>query len=137
MKVLELYSGNKWGESVFKEYGIKATSVRMEMFDYSLFPRDVFDMVFININGNSLGLYDDIDVGDMELGLDLLEYYNPKHWLILNGNKRVMDDIMMWGLPFRDIKLMRDWQIQGKRVWTNIHKWNPGSDNIYIKEIKK
>ena len=88
MKVLELYSGSKWGESVFKEYGIKATSIRMEMFDYSLFPRDVFDMVFININGNSLGLYDDIDVGDMELGLDLIEYYNPKHRLILNGNKR-------------------------------------------------
>ena len=134
MKVLELYSGNKWGESVFKEYGIKATSVRIEMFDYSLFPRDVFDMVFININGNSLGLYDDIDVGDMELGLDLIEYYNAKHWLILNGNKKVMDDIMMWGLPYRDIKLMRGGKLQGKRVWTNVHKWNPGLDNIYIKE---
>jgi hypothetical protein len=134
MRVLELYSGNKWGESVFKEYGIKATSIRMEMFDYSLFPRDVFDMVFININGNSLGLYDDIDVGDMELGLDLIEYYNPKHWLILNGNKKVMDDIMMWGLPYRDIKLMRGGKLKGKRVWTNIHKWDPGLDNIYIKE---
>ena len=48
--------------------------------------------------------------------------------------KGVKDDIMMWGLPFRDIKLMRGGKLKGKRVWTNIHKWNPGSDNIYIKE---
>ena len=51
MRVLELYSGNKWGENVFKEFGIKAISIRMDMFDYSLYPRDGFDMVFINING--------------------------------------------------------------------------------------
>ena len=93
-----------------------------------------FDMVFLNINGNSLGFYDDVELGCMELGLDLIEYFNPKYWLIVNGNKKVMNDIMMWGLPYKDIKVMRGGKLKGKRVWTNIDKWDPGSDNIYIKE---
>ena len=38
---------------MFNEFGIKATSIRMEMFDFSLYPRDGFEMVFININESS------------------------------------------------------------------------------------
>ena len=134
MRVLELYSGSRWGENVFKEFGIKAISIRMDMFDYSLYPRDGFDMVFININGNSLGFYDDIEFGDMELGLDLIEYYNPKHWLIINGNKQVMDDIMMWGLPYKNIRVLRGGKLSRKRFWSNIHSWGPGFSKIYIRE---
>ena len=123
MRVLEYYSGNTWGEDVFREFGINVTSVKAEEFDYSLYPRNGFDMVFLNINGNSLGFYDDVELGCMELGLDLIEYYNPKHWLIVNGNKKVMDDIMMWGLPYKDIQIMRGGKLKGKRVWTNINRW--------------
>ena len=133
MKVLELYSGSKWGDGVFKEFGFHSVSCRCDMFDYSLYPRDEFDIVFINIHGNHLGLYDDIDHGDMELGLDLIEYYEPKHWIINCTNKHVREDIMMWGLPYKDICLFMGGKCRDMRVWTNVDKWRPNVNKIYIK----
>ena len=135
MRVLELYSGNKWGESVFKQLGFEAVvSVRLDSFDYSLYPSDGFDMVFINIDGCSLGFYDEEELGFMELGLDVIENYDPKHWLILTGNKRVMNNIMMWGLPCKNIRVLRGGKLYKKRFWSNIHSWGPGFSKIYIRE---
>ena len=42
MRVLEYYSGNTWGQDVFREFGINVTSVKAEEFDYSLYPRNGF-----------------------------------------------------------------------------------------------
>ena len=132
MRVLELYSGNKWGENVFKEFGMEAVCISLDMFDYSLYPSDGFDMVFININGNSLGFYDDI--GDMELGLDVITHYEPKYWLAVCGNKEVWNDITVWGLPYKNFRVMRGGKLYIKRFWSNIHSWGSGFSNIYIKE---
>ena len=134
MKVLELYSGNEWGKSVFKEFGFEVISCRLDIFDYSIRPRDGFDIVFININGNHLGLYDDIDLGDLEFALDAVEYYEPKYWIINHTNKKVWDDIMVWGLPYQQIQLMRGGKLIPRRVWTNISKWEPKYNKIYFKE---
>ena len=133
MRVLELYSGNKWGENVFKEFGIDAVCVRLDSsFDYNAYPSDGFDMVFININGNSLGFYD--DVGDMELGLDVITYFEPKYWLAVCGNREVWDDITVWGLPYKNFRVLRGGKLYTKRFWSNMHSWGPGFSNIYIRE---
>ena len=132
MRVLELYSGIEWGKNVFKEFGIGAVCISLDMFDYSLFHKNEFDMVVININGNSLRFYD--DVGDMELGLDAITYYEPKYWMTVCSNKEVWDDIVVWGLPYKDVCVMRCGKLEDKRIWTNISRWEPELDKIYIKQ---
>ena len=86
MKVLELYSGVKWGGLEFKDYGYEVVSIRIELFDYSIYPRGCFDIVFINIDNNNIGLWDDEDYNDMMFGLDVITYYDKYYWIINNTN---------------------------------------------------
>ena len=136
MKVLELYSGSKAGDSVFTQLGFEIVSCKLDVFDNSLYPRasNRFDLIYININNRDLGFIDGIDYDDYLYGLDLIEYYNPKYWIIQNNNIDVRDDLCMWGLPFRDIKILRGGKINNTRVWNNIFKWNPYPNKTYIKE---
>ena len=90
MKVLELYSGVKWGKDVI-EFGFDVTSIRLELFDYSIYPRGSFDLIFININKTNLDNSDD-NVMDMEFGLDVITYYDKYNWIVVNTNPKVWDD---------------------------------------------
>ena len=49
MKVLELYIGDKWCGDL-KGSGVEVISIRLELFDYSIYPKGVFDLIIININ---------------------------------------------------------------------------------------
>ena len=131
MKILELYIGSKWGEDLFKEYGYDGICCRLELFDYSIFPRDNFNIIFININNTS---FVDTDISYLEFGLDVIEYYNPKFWIINDTDKGVKDDIIVWGLPYKDIHTMRGGKLRKVRIWTSIDKWRPKISNIYIKQ---
>ena len=66
--------------------------------------------------------------------MDIIEYYNPKFWLINDTDKGVKDDIIVWGLPYQDINTMRGGKLKQVRIWTNINKWRPNISNIYIKQ---
>ena len=136
MKVLELYSGSKTEDSVFKKFGLESVSCELAVFDYLFDPRisNKFDIIFININNRDLGFIDNVDYDDYLLGLDLIEYYNPKYWIIQNSNIDIRDDLCMWGLPFRDIKVFSGGKINNTRIWNNIFKWNPYPNKTYIKE---
>ena len=134
MKILELYIGNSWGMGLFKEYGYDGISCKLELFDYSIYPRDNFDIIFININKNSISFSADADLTYLEFGLDVIEYYNPKFWIINDTDKGVKNDIIMWGLPYKDIHTMRGGKLKKVRIWTNSHKWKYKTSNIYIKE---
>ena len=134
MKILELYIGNSWGMGLFKEYGYDGISYELDLFDYSMYPRDSFDIIFININNNSVVFSEDTDFSYLEFGLDMIEYYNPKFWLINDTDKGVKDDIIVWGLPYQDINTMRGGKLKQVRIWTNINKWRPKISNIYIKQ---
>ena len=49
MKVLELYSGSKTGDSVFKKFGFESVSCELDVFDYLCYPRvaNRFDIIYI------------------------------------------------------------------------------------------
>ena len=134
MKILELYIGNSWGMGLFKEYGYDGISCKLELFDYSIYPRDNFDIIFININKNSLSFSADTDFTYLEFGMDVIEYYNPKFWIINDTDKGIKDDIIVWGLPYKDINTLRGGRLKKIRIWTNIDKWRPKISNIYIKQ---
>jgi hypothetical protein len=132
MKILELYIGSSWGIGLFKEYGYDGISCQLELFDYSIYPRDNFDIIFININNVLFSA--DTDSTYLEFGMDIIEYYNPKFWIINDTDEGVKDDIIMWGLPYKDINTMRGGKLKQVRIWTNINKWRPNISNIYIKQ---
>ena len=136
MRVLELYSGTKTGDSVFKEFGFEIVSCSLDVLDYVIYPRvsNRFDIIYININNRDLGFIDSVDYDDYLLGLDLIEYYNPRYWVIQNNNIDIRDDLCMWGLPFRDIKVFSGGRLINTRVWNNIFSWNPYPNKTYIKE---
>ena len=104
------------------------------MFDYSIYPRDNFDIIFTNINRIIYSLSADTDLTYLEFGLDVIEYYNPKFWIINDTDKGVKNDIIMRGLPYKDIHTMRGGKLKKVRIWTNLHKWKYKTSNIYIKE---
>ena len=134
MKILELYIGGAWGIELFKEYGYDGISCELELFDYSIYPRDNFDIIFININWHNVLFSLDTDFSYLEFGLDIIEYYNPKFWIINDTDKGVKDDVIVWGLPYKDIYTMRGGKLNKVRIWTSIDKWRPEISNIYIKE---
>ena len=134
MKILELYLGSSWGEGIFKEYGYDGISCRIDLFDYSIYPRDKFDIIFININNYNVLFSTDTDLSYLEFGLDVIEYYNPKFWIINDTDKDMKHDIIVWGLPYKDIYTMRGGKLNKVRIWTNIDKWRPEITNIYIKQ---
>jgi len=132
MKVLELYSGVKWGGLEFKDYGYEVVSIRIELFDYSIYPRGCFDIVFININNNTIGLWDNEDYNDMMFGLDVITYYDKYYWIINNTNNYIKDDIIVWGLPYKDVCIMRGGVLVKTRIYNSMYKWRPSGDRVYI-----
>ena len=68
----------------------------------------------------------------MVYGLELLEYYNPKHWVILNNEVGIEDDVITWGIPHKNINFMRGGELIHIRVWNNIFSCEPKPNKIYI-----
>ena len=134
MKILELYTGRKWGDSLFNHLGFDGISIELDGFDYLQYPTGSFSVIFININHNPIDYTGETDFSTLDLGLDCIEYYNPSFWILNDTNKGVNDDIAVWGLPYRDIHMMRGGKLQKIRVWTSIYKWRPPISNIYITE---
>ena len=134
MRVLELYSGNKPLTNFFRSMGFECFSGDLQGFRVSDYPKSPnrLDLLFININYNGLGFSEGDDGDDMVYGLELLEYYNPKNWIILNNTMGINEHISMWGIPFKDICFLRGGKILGIRVWSNIFNWNPKPNTIYI-----
>ena len=135
MKVLELYSNVRSGDSLFTELGFDIISCSLSLFHVSIYPRTKFDIIYININNNTNDLWVEyVEEDGLLYGLDLLEYYVPKFWVIQHNNRYIQNDICMWGLPYQDVCVMRAGKLEGKRIWTNITRWEPELDKIYIKQ---
>lgn len=134
MRVLELYSGYESLGYMIKELGFNVVSCSLETFDINQYPKElnIFDIVFVNINNKGLVFIDGVEDDCMLYGQELIEYYDPKYFIILDNNIGIEDDIIMWGLPFRVIKQFRAGKIMNTRVWNNIFKWRPRFSSVYI-----
>ena len=137
MRVLELFSGFESLSSVFVESGFDVVSYSLESFDINSYPieSNCFDIVFININDNSLGFRAGLDDDCLMVGMDCIEYYNPKYEIILHNGVSIQDDVIMWGLPYRVVKSLRGGNIIITRAWNNIFKWKPGNTYILQKTL--
>ena len=134
MKVLELYSGYKSLGNAMRELGFSVVSFSLESFNVLDYPveSNKFDIVFVNIHNRGLSFVDGVENDCMIMGQEYIEYYNPKHFIILDNNIGIEDDIIMWGLPFQCIKQLREGKILNTRVWNNIFKWRPRFSSVYI-----
>ena len=65
--------------------------------------------------------------------------YVLKHWIIEFPDKRIHNDICMWGVPFVIINKLSGGKIKKMRIYNNVFKWEPKEDDIYIthKQIVK
>ena len=137
MRVLELYSGYESLQSVFIGCDFDVVSSSLESFDINSYPieSNCFNIVFININDNSLGFRAGLDDDCLMVGMDCVEYYNPKYWIILHNGVNIQDDVIMWGLPFRVVKSLRGGKQTIIRVWNNIFKWKPRNTYIYYRKL--
>ena len=137
MRILELYNGYESLQSVFVECGFDVVSSSLESFNINSYPieSNCFDIVFININDNSLGFRAGLDDDCLMVGMDCVEYYNPKYWIILHNGFNIQDDVIMWGLPFRIVKRLRGGKQTVIRVLNNIFKWKHRNTYILQKTI--
>ena len=69
------------------------------------------------------------------VGMDCIELYDPKYWIILHNGFNIQDDVIMWGLPYRVVQSLRGGSKTIIRIWNNIFKWKPRNTYILQKTI--
>ena len=60
--------------------------------------------------------------------LDILEYFEPKYWMIENPQSGLLkDQTEMWGLPWKDLDYCKYGMPYRKRtrIWNNVVNWEP------------
>ena len=121
MKLLELFSGTGSVGNVASTFGFEVVSVDRDMdatfkcdifdWDYRQYPPKYFDVVWMSppCTEYSRALTTrprKIEEANLVVqhALDILEYFEPKFWMIENPQSGLLkDQLMMWGIPFKDI----------------------------------
>ena len=145
MKFLDLFSGTGSFGSVAKELGYDVISLDKDMpadiqcnimdWDYKVYPPKNFEVISASPPCTEYSIAKTTAVRDIEGAnkivqrtLDILEYFEPKYWIIENPQTGLLkDQLMMWGLPFKDIDYCKYGMPYRKRtrIWNNIFRWNP------------
>ena len=145
MKFLDLFSGTGSFGSVAKELGYDVISLDKDMpadiqcnimdWDYKVYPPKHFEVISASPPCTEYSRAKTTAVRDIEGAnkivqrtLDILEYFEPKYWIIENPQTGLLkDQLMMWGLPFKDIDYCKYGMPYRKRtrIWNNIFNWNP------------
>ena len=121
MKLLDLFAGTCSSGNVGKEMGWDVISLDRDMeadikcdimdWDYKVYPNNYFDVIWasppcIEYSIAKATAPRDIEGANkiVQRTLDILEYFEAKYWIIENPQTGYLkDQIMMWGLPFKDI----------------------------------
>ena len=145
MKILELFSGTGSVGNVGIEMGYEVVSVDRIMpathkcdimhWNYKQYPPKYFDVLWASppCTEYSIAMRNrprDIEGANIILQqtLDILEYFEPKYWLIENPQTGLMkDQIEMWGIPYKDIDYCKYGMPYRKRtrLWNNVFNWTP------------
>ena len=120
-RLLDLFSGTGSIRNVGLEMGFEVVSLDRDMeadikidimeWDYSVFPSGYFDVIFASPPCTEYSRCKTRAPRDIEGAneivqrtLDLLEYFDPKYWMIENPQTGLLkDQLCMWGIPFKDI----------------------------------
>ena len=98
MKILYLHDGSYDVVSIALKRGFEVVSFNIEDFNYSWYPVNYFDIVFVNL---SCKISRTLNTEHLDYVVDeILYYYVLKHWIIEFPDKRIHNEICMWGVPF-------------------------------------
>ena len=145
MKLLELFAGTQSVGKVARQLGFEVISLDKDMeadiksdimdWDYRQYPNKHFDVIWASPPCTEYSRAKTTGVRDIEGAnaivqqtLDILEYYEPKYWIIENPQSGLLkDQVCMYGLPFKDVDYCKYGMPYRKRtrLWNNIEQWNP------------
>ena len=145
MRLLELFSGTGSVGNVAKTMGFEVISLDMDMeatiktdimnWDYKTYPRKHFQVIWASPPCTEYSRAKTIGIRKIEEAnmvvqqtLDILEYFEPKYWLIENPQTGLLkDQLCMYGLPWKDIDYCKYGMPYRKRtrIWNNVFRWEP------------
>ena len=143
MKLLELFAGTQSVGKVARDLGIDVVSLDRDMaadircdimdWDYRVYPNKHFDIIWASPPCTEYSRAKTTGIRDIEGAnkvvqrtLDILEYYEPRFWIIENPQTGLLkDQVCMWGLPFVDVDYCRYGMPYRKRtrLWNNVFSW--------------
>ena len=124
-KLLELFSGTGSVGDVAKELGYVVISLDRDMeadiktdimdWNYKSFEPKAFDVIWASPPCTEYSRCKtraprDIEGANLivQRTLDILEYFEPKYWMIENPQTGLLkDQLCMWGIPFKDVDYCR------------------------------
>ena len=145
LRLLELFSGTGSVGNVAVNMGFVVVSVDRDMpatrqcdimdWNYKPYPPKYFDVFWASppCTEYSRALttrprnIEDANI-IVQCTLDILEYFEPRYWMIENPQTGLLkDQLMMWGLPFDDIDYCKYGMPYRKRtrIWNNVFTWEP------------
>ena len=144
-KLLELFSGTGSVGDVAKELGYVVISLDRDMeadiktdimdWNYKSFEPKAFDVIWASPPCTEYSRCKtraprDIEGANLivQRTLDILEYFEPKYWMIENPQTGLLkDQLCMWGIPFKDVDYCRYGLPYRKRtrIWNNVFSWEP------------
>ena len=144
-RLLELFSGTGSVGDVAKQLGYEVISLDRDMkatiqidimdWDPTVYPPKYFDVIWASppcteySRAKTTGIRDIEGANEIvQKTLDVLEYFEPKFWILENPQTGLLkDQLMMWGLPFKDIDYCKYGMPYRKRtrIWNNIFRWEP------------
>ena len=112
-----------------------SASIQLDILEWDCreFPRKFFDVIWASppcteySRAKTTGIRD-IDGANevVQRTLDILEYFEPKYWIIENPQTGLLkDQLCMWGIPFKDVDYCRYGLPYRKRtrIWNNVFSW--------------
>ena len=142
---LDLFSGSGSVGEVAKELGYTVISLDKDMpasieidimeWDCRDFPKGFFDVIWASPPCTEYSRAKTTAPRDIEGAneivqrtLYILEYFEPKFWILENPQTGLLkDQLMMWGLPFKDVDYCKYGMPYRKRtrIWNNVFRWEP------------
>ena len=129
MKILYLHDGSYDVVSNALQRGSEVVTFNVKDFNHSWYPVNYFDILWVNL---SCKISRTLNTEHLDHVADERLYYVLRHWIIECPDKRIHNDICMWGVPSVVINKLSNGKMKKMRIYTNVFNWVPKEDDIYI-----